>query len=51
MGYKLGILDQSPIFSEETTEEALEATVQLAQKAEEWDITVFGCQSIINHLI
>lgn len=41
MGYKLGILDQSPIFSEETTEEALEATVQLAQKAEEWGYNRF----------
>lgn len=41
MGYKLGILDQSPVFSEETAEEALQATVQLAQKAEEWGYNRF----------
>lgn len=34
--YKLGILDQSPIFEGKSASEALKNTIQLAQKAEEW---------------
>lgn len=36
MSYKLGILDQSPIFSGKSAEDALESTIQFVQKAEEW---------------
>lgn len=36
MLYKLGILDQSPIFSGKSAEDALKSTIQLVQKAEEW---------------
>ena len=36
MGYKLGILDQSPIFPRTSAFDALQQTIQLAQKAEEW---------------
>lgn len=36
MIYKLGILDQSPIFPGKTGKEALNSTVTLAQKAEAW---------------
>ena len=34
--YKIGILDQSPIFPGQTAGEALKSTMELAQKAEEW---------------
>lgn len=36
MDYKLGILDQSPVFPGTTTQHALQHTIQLAQKAEAW---------------
>lgn len=36
MAYKLGILDQSPIFPGQSAEEALQNTIRLAQKAEKW---------------
>ena len=36
MGYKLGILDQSPIFPQSSAFHALQQTIQLAQRAEEW---------------
>lgn len=36
MTYKLGILDQSPIFPGKTAKDALESTIELAQKAEKW---------------
>ncbi|MEH7120659.1 LLM class flavin-dependent oxidoreductase [Neobacillus vireti] len=41
MSYKLGILDQSPIFPGTTASHALQQTVLLAQKAEEWGYTRF----------
>ncbi len=41
MSYKLGILDQSPIFPGTTAVQAFEHSVQLAQKAEEWGYTRF----------
>ena len=36
MTYKIGILDQSPIFPNRTAQDALKSTVELAQKAESW---------------
>lgn len=36
MAYKLGILDQSPIFPGQKAKDALKSTVELAQKAENW---------------
>lgn len=36
MEYKLGILDQSPIFPTKSAADALQSTIHLAQKAEEW---------------
>ncbi|TQS76274.1 MsnO8 family LLM class oxidoreductase [Ornithinibacillus gellani] len=36
MGYQLGILDQSPIFAGKSAEDALQSTIHLAQKAEQW---------------
>lgn len=36
MVYKLGILDQSPIFPGSSAEEALHSTIHLAQRAEAW---------------
>lgn len=36
MAYKLGILDQSPIFPGKAAEEALQSTIQLAVNAEKW---------------
>ncbi|MCG7344965.1 LLM class flavin-dependent oxidoreductase [Sporosarcina sp. ACRSL] len=36
MAYKLGILDQSPIFPGSTATHALKQTIHLAQKAEAW---------------
>lgn len=41
MSLKLGILDQSPIFPGLTAAEALQQTVHLAQKAEEWGYSRF----------
>ncbi|MBM7652354.1 LLM class flavin-dependent oxidoreductase [Neobacillus cucumis] len=41
MSYKLSILDQSPIFPGTTASDALQQTVLLAQKAEEWGYTRF----------
>src|SRR3954449_6611046 len=41
MNYKLSILDQSPIFPGTTASYALQQTVLLAQKAEEWGYTRF----------
>ncbi|MDQ1003341.1 luciferase family oxidoreductase group 1 [Neobacillus niacini] len=41
MSYKLSILDQSPIFPGGTAFNALQNTVQLAQKAEEWGYSRF----------
>jgi luciferase family oxidoreductase group 1 len=41
MSYKLSILDQSPIFPGSTAFKALQKTVQLAQKAEEWGYSRF----------
>ncbi|OIK13075.1 alkane 1-monooxygenase [Bacillus sp. MUM 116] len=41
MSYKLSILDQSPIFPGSTASAALQNTVLLAQKAEEWGYTRF----------
>jgi len=41
MNYKLSILDQSPIFPGTTASHALQQTVLLAQKAEEWGYTRF----------
>lgn len=41
MSYKLSILDQSPIFPGTTASHALQQTVLLAQKAEEWGYTRF----------
>jgi luciferase family oxidoreductase group 1 len=37
MGIKLSILDQSVIFPGENAEDALQRTIQLVQKAEEWN--------------
>lgn len=36
MGIKISVLDQSPIYSGETAEEAFAHTVELAQKSEQW---------------
>ncbi|MCM3601182.1 LLM class flavin-dependent oxidoreductase [Robertmurraya korlensis] len=36
MSYKLGILDQSPIYPNTTASEALQETIKLAKLAEEW---------------
>jgi len=41
MVYKLGILDQSPIFPGTSATQALQQTIHLAQKAEEWGYTRF----------
>jgi luciferase family oxidoreductase group 1 len=41
MSYKLSILDQSPIFPGSTAFNALQKTVVLAQKAEEWGYSRF----------
>ncbi|MEH7012800.1 LLM class flavin-dependent oxidoreductase [Neobacillus niacini] len=41
MSYKLSILDQSPIFPGSTAFNALQKTVLLAQKAEEWGYSRF----------
>ncbi|MEH7255257.1 LLM class flavin-dependent oxidoreductase [Neobacillus niacini] len=41
MSYKLSILDQSPIFPGSTAANALEKTVLLAKKAEEWGYSRF----------
>ncbi|MFJ5762445.1 LLM class flavin-dependent oxidoreductase [Neobacillus sp. NPDC093182] len=41
MSYKLSILDQSPIFPGSTAFNALQNTVRLAQKAEEWGYSRF----------
>ena len=41
MGYKLGLLDQSPIQKGASPFEALQQTVHLAQKAEEWGYSRF----------
>ncbi len=41
MSYKLSILDQSPILPETTAADALQKSVYLAQKAEEWGYTRF----------
>jgi luciferase family oxidoreductase group 1 len=41
MSYKLSILDQSPIFPGNTAATALQNTVLLAQKAEEWGYSRF----------
>lgn len=41
MSYKLSILDQSPIFPGSTASQALQSTVLLAQKAEEWGYSRF----------
>lgn len=41
MSFKLGILDQSPIFPEKTGFDALQATIRLAQKAEQWGYARF----------
>lgn len=41
MSYKLSILDQSPIFPGSTASKALQNTVLLAQKAEEWGYSRF----------
>ncbi|MDQ0268173.1 LLM class flavin-dependent oxidoreductase [Cytobacillus purgationiresistens] len=41
MGYKLGILDQSPIFTEKTAADALQHTVKLAKDAEKWGYSRF----------
>ncbi len=41
MSYKLSILDQSPIIPGTTAADALQKTVYLAKKAEEWGYTRF----------
>jgi len=41
LSYKLSILDQSPMFSGFSAFDALQKTVQLAQKAEEWGYSRF----------
>lgn len=41
MRYKLGILDQSPVFPGKSANDALQQTVQLAQKAEAWGYSRF----------
>lgn len=41
MGYKLGILDQSPVFPGKNTFDALQQTIHLARKAEEWGYSRF----------
>src|SRR4051812_1350105 len=41
LSYKLSILDQSPIFSGSSAFDALQKTVHLAQKAEEWGYSRF----------
>lgn len=39
--YKLGILDQSPVFKGETATDAFQHTIKLAKKAEEWGYSRF----------
>ncbi|MGG1674776.1 LLM class flavin-dependent oxidoreductase [Neobacillus sp. NRS-1170] len=41
MSYQLSILDQSPVFPGTTASHALQKTVRLAQKAEEWGYSRF----------
>lgn len=41
MDYKLGILDQSPIFKGETATDAFQHTIELAKKAEAWGYSRF----------
>ncbi|MBS4210128.1 LLM class flavin-dependent oxidoreductase [Bacillus sp. FJAT-50079] len=41
MNYQLGILDQSPIFPNASAYDALQQTIQLAQKAEKWGYARF----------
>ena len=41
MAYKLGILDQSPVFPGTSAAYALQQTIHLAQKAEEWGYNRF----------
>ena len=41
MAYKLGILDQSPVFPGTSAAHALQQTIHLAQKAEEWGYNRF----------
>lgn len=41
MTYKLGILDQSPVFPGISSVHALQQTIRLAQQAEEWGYTRF----------
>src|SRR3954452_23441707 len=41
MSYRLSILDQSPIFPGTTASHALQTTVHLAQRAEEWGYSRF----------
>ena len=41
MSYKLGILDQSPIFPGASAFDALQQTINLARHAEEWGYTRF----------
>jgi len=41
MPYKIGILDQSPVFPETSPAEALEETIHLAQQAEKWGYSRF----------
>lgn len=41
MSFKLGILDQSPVFPKKTGFDALQATIRLAQKAEQWGYARF----------
>lgn len=47
MSYKLGILDQSPIFPGASAFDALQQTINLARHAEEWGIPVSGYRNII----
>ena len=41
MSYKLGILDQSPIFPETSAFDALQQTIHLAKNAENWGYNRF----------
>lgn len=41
LSYQLGILDQSPVFAGKTAADALQHTIELAQKAEEWGYSRF----------
>lgn len=41
MSYQLGLLDQSPILEGSSAVDALQQTVRLAQKAEEWGYSRF----------